>query len=63
MNNNKEIVYLPFYSKVRSITSKFYAQFHNKSLLGEILTKLIDYPHKNVLLDIFIKNVDHQNAN
>lgn len=31
---------MPFYKKLQ-ITSKFYAQFHNKSVLGDIFSKIV----------------------
>jgi hypothetical protein len=52
---------MPFYRKLQ-ITSRFYAQFHNKSVLGDILTKLVPITNKNLILDIFVKNIDQPSA-
>jgi len=52
---------MPFYKRMH-MTSKFYAQFHNKSVLGDIFSKLVPLPNKNVALDIFIRNIDSPKA-
>jgi hypothetical protein len=56
-----KVVYMPFYKKMQ-ITSKFYAQFHNKSVLGDLFSKLVPLTNKNIALDIFIKSIDHPKA-
>jgi len=43
-------------------TSKFYAQFHNKSIFGDYFGKLVPPVHRNKILDIFIKNIDTPQA-
>jgi hypothetical protein len=55
------LVYLPFYKKMQT-TSKFYAQFHNKSIFGDYFGKLVPPVHRNKILDIFIKNIDTPQA-
>lgn len=52
-----KVVYLPFYRNYQT-TSKFYAQFHNKSILADALAPSTTIPH-NKLLDIFVNNLDH----
>jgi hypothetical protein len=44
------------------MTSKFYAQFHNKSVLGDLLCSLLPAINKNTVLDIFIRSIDHPDA-
>jgi hypothetical protein len=61
VNASGRVVYMPFYKKLQ-MTSKFYAQFHNKSVLGDIFSKLIPIANKNIALDIFIKNIDSPKA-
>lgn len=55
------LVYLPFYKKLQT-SSKFYAQFHNKSVLGDLFAKMVRSANKNVILEIFIKNIDSPQA-
>lgn len=52
---------MPFYKRMQ-MTSKFYAQFHNKSVLGDLFSKLLPLPNKNIALDIFIRNIDNPKA-
>jgi hypothetical protein len=56
-----KVVYMPFYKRMQ-MTSKFYAQFHNKSVLGDLFSKLTPLPNKNIALDIFIRNIDNPKA-
>jgi hypothetical protein len=56
-----QLVYLPLYKRVQ-MTSKFYAQFHNKSVLGDLLCSLLPAINKNTVLDIFIRSIDHPDA-
>lgn len=51
-------MYLPFYQKNQS-SSKFYAQFHNKSILADFYCQAVDLKDKNKGLDILIKNLDN----
>ena len=55
------MVYLPFYKYVQT-SSKFYAQFHNKSILGELFSKMAPLSNKNRALEIFIQNIDAPGA-
>ena len=52
---------MPFYKRLQ-ITSKFYAQFHNKSVLGDLFSSLVPIANKNLALNIFIKNIDSPHA-
>jgi hypothetical protein len=61
VNSNEKVVYMPFYKKLQ-ITSKLYAQFNNKSVLGDVFSKLVPISNKNIALDIFIKNIDNPKA-
>ena len=44
------------------MSSKFYAQFHNKSVLGELFAKIAPIDNKNRALEIFIQNIDSPQA-
>ena len=57
----KKVVYLPFYQFVQ-MSSKFYAQFHNKSVLGDLFAKVAPIDNKNRALEIFIQNIDSPQA-
>jgi hypothetical protein len=56
-----KVVYMPFYKRMQ-LTSKFYAQFHNKSVLGDLFSKLVPLPNKNIALEIFIRSIDNPKA-
>lgn len=59
VNAARKIVYLPFYTNVRT-SSKFYAQFHNKSIIGEVFARVAPGLQPNRALEIFIQNIDTQ---
>lgn len=61
MTKQGRVVYMPFYRRMQT-TSRFYAQFNNKSVLGGIFSALVPIPNKNIALDIFIKHIDAPNA-
>lgn len=61
LNAHSQLVYLPLYKKVQ-MTSKFYAQFHNKSVLADLFCSLLPTLNKNTVLDIFIRNIDTPDA-
>lgn len=61
VNSAGKILYMPFYKRLQ-ITSKFYAQFHNKSVLGDLFSSLVPLSNKNLTLNIFIKNIDNPHA-
>lgn len=61
VNSAGKILYMPFYKRMQ-ITSKFYAQFHNKSVLGDLFSSLVPLSNKNLTLNIFIKNIDSPHA-
>ena len=54
------MVYLPHYRQVQP-SSKFYAQFHNKSVLGELFAKAWPQNH-NRALEVFVQNADDPKA-
>ena len=54
------VVYLPFYKRINT-SSKFYSQFHNKSVLGQVFARTTPL-NKNRALEIFIQNIDTPNA-
>jgi len=56
-----KIVYLPFYKNVQT-SSKFYAQFHNKSVLAELFARVAPMGNKNRVLEVFIQHIDSPNA-
>ena len=57
LTDTGKVVYLPFYHNYQT-TSKFYAQFHNKSIIAEALAPSTTIPY-NKLLDIVVNNLDH----
>lgn len=48
LTDTKRIVYLPFYKYLQT-SSKFYAQFHNKSVLGEVFANSTPLPKNRAL--------------
>lgn len=52
---------MPFYKKMQT-TSKFYAQFHNKSIFADIISKFVPIHKKNLAVDLFAKHIDNPNA-
>jgi uncharacterized protein with PQ loop repeat len=46
LTGKQQLVYLPFYKRINT-SSKFYAQFHNKSVLGQIFAKLAPLTNQN----------------
>ena len=61
LNDAGRLVYLPLYRRLQT-TSRFYAQFHNKSALGELFGGLTTLSNPNIALDIFIQHIDNPNA-
>jgi len=60
MTAGHRITYLPFYKRFNT-SSKFYAQFHNKSILGQLFASTTPITNKNRALEIFIQNIDAPN--
>lgn len=60
MTAGNRIVYLPFYKRFNT-SSKFYAQFHNKSILGQLFATTTRIHNTNKALEIFIQHIDTPN--